>query len=103
MARSLAVEMTPPAAAANEWFTLRHHGSGCGEFPKLAIPILNQVIRPFTGKWHRLSLAGAFNDQARCEEFRHALTDLRPFLRNYTRALADMAAVEDLTSLEEGE
>jgi hypothetical protein len=82
---------------------LRHHGSGCGEFAKLAIPILNQVIRPFTAKWHRLSLAGAFNDQARCQEFRDALTDLQPFLRNYTRALADMAAVEDLTSLEEGE
>src|SRR5882762_5104389 len=39
---------------------LRRRGSGCGEFAKIAIPVLNQVIRPFTAKWHRLSLAGSF-------------------------------------------
>ena len=33
-----------------------------GEFAKLTIPVLNQIIRPFTAKWHRLSLAGAFED-----------------------------------------
>ncbi len=82
---------------------LRHHGSGCGEFAKLAIPILNQIVRPFTAKWHRLSLGGAFKDKNRCREFRKDLTDLQPILRHYTEALADMAAVEDLTSLEESE
>ena len=41
---------------------LRKHGSGAGEFAKLAIPVLNQIIRPFTAKWHRRSLAGAFKD-----------------------------------------
>jgi hypothetical protein len=79
---------------------LRRHGSGCGEFAKLAIPVLNQVIRPFTAKWHRLSLAGGFQDAARCREFRADLAILQPKLRNYTRALAAMAAVEDLTALE---
>src|ERR1700730_3420227 len=44
----------------------RRHGSGCGEFAKLAIPVLNQLIRPFTAKWHRLSLANAFGDSERC-------------------------------------
>jgi hypothetical protein len=82
---------------------LRRHGSGCGEFAKLAIPVLNQVIRPFTAKWHRLSLAGAFQDAARCREFRADLATLQPKLRNYTRALAAMAAVEDLTALEVAE
>lgn len=80
---------------------LRRHGCGCGEFAKLAIPVLNQVIRPFTAKWHRLSLAGAFADAARCAEFRADLAALQPHLRNYTRALAEMAQVEDLTVLEE--
>ena len=79
---------------------LRRHGSGCGEFAKLAIPVLNQIIRPFTAKWHRLSLAGAFQDAARCREFRTELAAFQPKLRNYTRALAAMAEVEDLTSLE---
>jgi hypothetical protein len=80
---------------------LRKHGSGAGEFAKLAIPVLNQIIRPFTAKWHRLSVAGAFKDREQCREFRAELSALRPRLRAYTCALADMAQVEDLTTLEE--
>jgi hypothetical protein len=80
---------------------LRVHGSGAGEFAKLAIPVLNQIIRPFTAKWHRRSLAGAFKDREHCREFRAELSALQPRLRAYTRALADMAQVEDLTTLEE--
>jgi hypothetical protein len=80
---------------------LRRHGSGCGEFAKLAIPVLNQIIRPFTAKWQRLSLAGAFQDAARCREFRAELAALQPRLCDYSRALAAMAAVEDLTTLEQ--
>ena len=79
---------------------LRRHGSGCGEFAKLAIPVLNQIVRPFTAKWHSLSLAGAFKDAARCREFRNELATLQPRLQSYTKALADMAGVEDLTALE---
>ena len=79
---------------------LRRHGSGCGEFAKLAIPVLNQIIRPFTAKWHRLSLAAAFQEAARCREFRQDLAVLQPRLRNYAKALAAMADVEDLTALE---
>ncbi len=79
---------------------LRQHGSGCGEFAKLAIPVLNQIIRPFTARWHKRSLAGAFQDEAACAEFRAELTELQKQLRNYTKALADMANVEDLTNLE---
>ena len=80
---------------------LRRHGSGCGEFAKVAIPVLNQVIRPFTAKWHRLCLTSAFKDANRCAEFRTELADLQKALRSYTRALSDMAQVEDLTSLEQ--
>ena len=79
---------------------LRRQGSGSGEFAKLAIPVLNQVIRPFTAKWHRNSLAGAFNDASQCQAFRSELGMLQIDLRNYTRALAAMAEVEDLTALE---
>lgn len=79
---------------------LRRQGSGCGEFAKLAIPVLNQIIRPFTAKWHRLSLAGAFQNFDLCREFRAELAVLQARLRDYTRALAAMAQVEDLTTLE---
>ncbi len=79
---------------------LKQHGSGAGEFAKLAIPVLNQIVRPFTAKWHRATLAGAFQDAARRAEFRGELTSLQSILRSYTRALAAMAQVEDLTTLE---
>ncbi len=80
---------------------LKRQGSGSNEFAKLAIPVLNQIIRPFTAKWHRLSLAEGFKDAGRCQEFRAELADLQQTLRNYTRALAAMADVEDLTVLED--
>lgn len=80
---------------------LRRHGSGCGEFAKLAIPVLNQVVRPFASRWHRLSQAGGLQDPNRSRAFRLDLADLQSQLRSYTRALADMASVEDLTDLEQ--
>ncbi|MCP4546708.1 MAG: hypothetical protein GY835_09625 [bacterium] len=82
---------------------LRRRGSDCFEFSKIGIVVLNQVIRPFTAKWHRESLAGAFEDSERCAEFRQELAELRMKLQNYTRMLAAMAEVEDLTMLEDSD
>ncbi len=79
---------------------LHRRGRGTIQFSKVAIPVLNQVVRPFTAKWHRESLAGAFNDPARCQEFRQELIALQADLRNYNRMLANIASVEDLTDLE---
>jgi hypothetical protein len=79
---------------------LRKHGPGSNEFAKLAIPVLNQIIRPFTAKWHKLTLEGAFDDPKQRQTFRLELSPLQAQLRHYTQALADMAGVEDLTSLE---
>lgn len=79
---------------------LRKHGSGCGEFAKLAIPVLNQIIRPFAAKWHRCCLSGDFEKPEQCNQFRLDLRNLQTQLRNYTKALAAMADVEDLTELE---
>jgi len=80
---------------------LRKQGSGAGEFAKLAIPVLNQVIRPFTAKWHRLSLKHGIEDPQRRRDFRAELSALQRTLRSYTRALGEMARVEDLTGLEQ--
>jgi hypothetical protein len=79
---------------------LKRQGSGCTEFAKVAIVVLNQVIRPFTAKWHRRSLAGAFTDQMACLEFREDLSHLQDKLRRFSRILASIADVEDLTDLE---
>lgn len=82
---------------------LREHGRNSIQFSKVAVPVLNQVIRPFTSKWHRRSLAGAFQNDEECREFRTELEALQVDLRNYNRLLAEIAGVEDLTDLEGAE
>lgn len=79
---------------------LRQHGRQTIQFSKVAIPVLNQVVRPFTAKWHRLSLSGAFEDETMRSEFREDLRGLLADMRNYIRMLAEIAKVEDLTDLE---
>ena len=79
---------------------LRRRGRDTMQFSKVAIPVLNQVVRPFSAKWHKESLAGAFDCESKRKEFREELAALQEELRNYNRMLADIAGVEDLTSLE---
>ena len=79
---------------------LRRRGRNTIQFSKVAIPVLNQIVQPFTAKWHRESLAGTFDDPDRCREFRAELAELQVELRNYNRLLATIAGVEDLTDLE---
>ena len=80
---------------------IKDNGRDCIEFTKIAIIILNQKIRPFTAKWHKLSLDGAFEDEELCKVFRQELKDLQHILSIYSAMLANMADVEDLTKLEE--
>lgn len=82
---------------------LKNNTRNCTEFTKIAIVVLNQIVRPFTAKWHRLSLQGAFGNAEKCKEFRCELETLQIALQKYTRMLANMAGVEDLTSLENNE
>lgn len=79
---------------------IKNNGRHCVEFTKIAVLILNQKIRPFTAKWHRLSSQGAFSNETQCQEFRRELAELQIVLKLYSRMLADMAGVEDLTELE---
>ena len=79
---------------------LKEHGPDCAEFAKIAVVVLNQVVRPFLGKWHRRHLDGALQQADQCAEFRRELDEIREKLGNYTRLLGDIAGVEDLTQLE---
>lgn len=79
---------------------LRQEGRLCKEFTKISIVVLNQVVRPFTAKWHKASLAGAFDEPQQCAQFRNDLALLQEKLICYAQMLAQMADVEDLTSLE---
>ena len=80
---------------------MKRNGRHCVEFTKIAVLVLNQKIRPFTAKWHRLASQDAFSDEDKCQEFREELKDLQGVLKVYTQMLADMADVEDLTELEQ--
>ncbi len=79
---------------------LKRYGSSCFEFTKISVIILNQVIRPFTSKWHKRSNEKAFENPVECKTFRAELEILQEQIRNYTRLLSDIAEVEDLTELE---
>ena len=75
----------------------------CIEFTKIAIVVLNQIIRPFTVKWHKSSIEKKFIKPEVCKSFREELTQLQKKLSIYIQMLADMAGVEDLTILEGNE
>ncbi len=77
--------------------TLKHHGRSCVEFSRIAIIVLNQVLRPFTTKWHSMSRAGMLQSPVHRAEFREELKSLQSTLTNYTGLLAELADVEDLT------
>lgn len=79
---------------------LRHHGRSSIQFSKVAVPVLNQIVRPFTAKWHKESIAGAFEIESKRRQFRAELEALQEEVRNYNRMLAEIAGVEDLTDLE---
>ena len=82
---------------------LLKQGPDCVVFAKIAIEILNQKVRPFTVKWYRKSLKGAFKKKAACVKFHQELEVLQEVLHAYTRTLAVMAGIEDITSLSDTE
>ena len=79
---------------------LRRRGSGCGEFAKLAIPVLNQILRPFTAKWHLHESNGNLSSRDLANLFRSDLNALSTDLKHVAQSLADMAQIEDITNLE---
>lgn len=79
--------------------TIKRHGRYSINFTRIAVVVLNQKVRPFTAKWHRQMLAGPLADADR-QAFRAELADLQTDLRNYSKLLADLADVEDLTDLD---
>ena len=78
---------------------IKKYKRDCMEFSKIAIVILNQKVRPFTTKWHSISING-FTDEEK-SKFREELSDLQKNLRIYTEMLGQMAGVEEINSLTE--
>lgn len=78
---------------------LKEHGRKAENFTRIAIIVLNQIIRPFTAKWHLLSSQGAFSEKDKCLEFRAELAKLQGSLIAYSKMLSDLADVEDMTEM----
>ena len=84
-------------------------GFTCVEFAKLAVIVLNQVLRPFTSKWHPIKEAGAFDSKSRKlsaaqkeayrNEFRADLRELQANMRVYTAMLAELIGFDDFTDI----
>lgn len=80
---------------------LHEKGRNAENFTKISIIILNQIVRPFTTKWHSISLKGGFEKKETRKEYRKELKAIQDNLIRYTRLLADLAMVEDLTTMED--
>ena len=80
---------------------LKRHGRKCVQLTRIAVVVLNQIVRPFTVKWHKISIANGFAERETRDEFRKELAELQVELRAYTELLAAIADVEDLTTIEE--
>jgi len=81
---------------------IRRNGRHCINFTKISVVVLNQIVRPFTTKWHCVLDGSNQLSEDQHVTFRLELLALQAELRKYTRLLADMAGVEDLTALEAG-
>lgn len=79
---------------------LKQYGRHGNEFSKIAIIILNQKIRPFTAKWHKILLDEKLNKNEYSDLFRKELIELQSILIIYAKMLSDIAGVEDLTEIE---
>ncbi len=78
---------------------LKEKGRNAPAFTKIAVIVLNQIIRPFTAKWHRKQIENAFVSSSECMIFRRELSLLQVELTKYAKMLAELARVEDLTAL----
>lgn len=79
---------------------LRNYGKNAKSFTRIAVIVLNKIVRPFTSKWHPLSQDGAFSENEKKNEFRNDLSNLRTKLICYAKLLAEMANVDDLTEID---
>jgi len=79
---------------------LKNYGRDAEEFAKLAILLLNKIIRPFTAKWHKISQENSFEDDKIKKEFRKELKELQKKLKTYINMLAEMAGVNSLKDIE---
>ena len=76
---------------------LKHHGPSAQNFARVAIAVLNVVLRPFLTRWHVEFERTNTLDEATCKQFRLELAAMGADLMEYAHVLARIADVEQLT------
>lgn len=76
---------------------LKHHGPSAQNSARIAIAVLNVVLRPFLTRWHAKFERGDPLDELTCKQFRQELALMRVDLLEYANVLARVADVEQLT------
>lgn len=79
---------------------IKTHGRECNNFARVAIPVLNQIVRPFAAKGHREAKVRGFSQATKRLEFREDLAILQDRFTQYPRLLARTAKAEDSTARE---
>ncbi|MCU0443758.1 MAG: hypothetical protein MUE85_02495 [Microscillaceae bacterium] len=78
---------------------LKSKGKDAINFAKIAVVILNQVVRPFTSKWHPLS--EELNQPENITKFRAELITVQTAVKKYASLLANMLEIEDISEVKE--
>lgn len=78
---------------------LKEYGRKCPEFTGIAITVLNQELRPFAAKWHKLLKEGALDTVDGKKQFRDELKQLQLVMRYYAQSLSKIAKVKDYSGL----
>lgn len=78
---------------------LKEAGPGSVRFAAVAIPFLNQVLRPLTAKWHPRLIAGVLDTPAGKTEFREDLKLIRKLINGYLGLVGEVAGVEESDQL----
>lgn len=73
---------------------IRDGGPEAKEAARLGIFVLNEVIRPFTAKWHRVSSEEGFNASNK-SDFRDDLKVLQKSLKGYGNSLLELLEIDD--------
>lgn len=71
--------------------TTLHKYPLCSEFGMLVDLMLNQVIRPFTARWHKRLVEGRFQTDDGRHDFRRELAEQRDKLRKFMGLFGEMA------------
>jgi hypothetical protein len=77
---------------------LKNKGRNAINFAKIAVVILNQVVRPFTSKWH--PRIAELEDEKNILLFKAELQEVQKEVKKYASLLASMLEIEDITEIE---